>query len=371
MFGGVLVSVLLAILSSLVFLSESPIEAEVLVFPSLPELPSCETQLGSRVSIVPGITGPESFAVDSQGKLYTGLADGRIIRTSNAGNLDSFEEFARTGAVHERCGDGSEVELECGRPLGLEFDWNGDLIVADAAKGLLRIFKHSRKQQVLVPSEETMFPNSIAIDHEQRIIYFTDSSARFRRFNVLYELLEGRASGSLKAYNESRKMTRTLISNLVFPNGLAFDNSHSSLLITSTSKSTLYKYDIRQGKLNTLHNNLPGFPDNISYNKKNNTFWIGMSNKRSKPFSLFHTLAGLPRIRNTLAKIIPKQLIQRLQPAMGMVIEIDDQGKILSMLCDTQYPPRVSFISEAFEYQNLLLFGSFHSSFLAFIDFPI
>lgn len=66
------------------------------------------------------VHGPEDTAVDSQGRVYAGLHDGRIVRVLAD---DSLETFADTG----------------GRPLGMNFDASGNLIVADAYKGLLSI----------------------------------------------------------------------------------------------------------------------------------------------------------------------------------------------------------------------------------------
>src|SRR5215204_1493894 len=68
---------------------------------------------GGRV-LLTGEVGPEATAFDAQGRLYTGLLDGRIRRVDLASGR--VEAFANTG----------------GRPLGLGFDASGALIVADA-----------------------------------------------------------------------------------------------------------------------------------------------------------------------------------------------------------------------------------------------
>ncbi|MGC3664084.1 SMP-30/gluconolactonase/LRE family protein, partial [Pseudomonas aeruginosa] len=64
--------------------------------------------------------GAEDTAVDSQGRVYAGLADGRVVRLDGSGKVETFVD---TG----------------GRPLGMDFDAAGKLILADAWKGLLRI----------------------------------------------------------------------------------------------------------------------------------------------------------------------------------------------------------------------------------------
>jgi len=65
--------------------------------------------------------GPEDVAFDKRGRMYSGLQNGQIIRRKAQSNLS--ENWVNTG----------------GRPLGLAFNNQGDLIVADAKKGLLSI----------------------------------------------------------------------------------------------------------------------------------------------------------------------------------------------------------------------------------------
>src|ERR1041384_2885626 len=66
---------------------------------------------------------PEDVALDADGKIYAGFEDGRIVVLQPDGTQPRV--FANTG----------------GRPLGLIFDRAGNLIVADAIKGLLSVNK--------------------------------------------------------------------------------------------------------------------------------------------------------------------------------------------------------------------------------------
>ena len=59
------------------------------------------------------INGPEEVAVDRQGRSYSGTRDGKILRLRPDGQL---ETFAQTG----------------GRPLGMQFDRDQNLIVCDS-----------------------------------------------------------------------------------------------------------------------------------------------------------------------------------------------------------------------------------------------
>jgi len=74
-------------------------------------------RLGSENVAVGQVLGPEDFLYDAAlGVVYTGCEDGWIKRITV--NESVVEDWVNTG----------------GRPLGLAFDGNGDLVVADAYK---------------------------------------------------------------------------------------------------------------------------------------------------------------------------------------------------------------------------------------------
>src|SRR5215212_11938083 len=76
---------------------------------------------------------PEDVALDAEGKIYSGFEDGRIMVLQPDGTQPRV--FSNTG----------------GRPLGLIFDRQGNLIVADAIKGLLSV---SKAGEIKVLAEE-------------------------------------------------------------------------------------------------------------------------------------------------------------------------------------------------------------------------
>jgi Adipocyte plasma membrane-associated protein-like, N-terminal/Strictosidine synthase len=123
--------------------------------------------------------GPESVAIGPDTSLYTGLQDGRVIRMLADGS--GAETFVQTG----------------GRPLGMKFDANGNLIVADAFRGLLSI-SPERKVTVLADSvngERMLFPNDLAIAADGTV-WFSDASRRFDQHHWMHDFLEGRATGA-------------------------------------------------------------------------------------------------------------------------------------------------------------------------------
>src|SRR5207245_9193093 len=106
---------------------------------------------------------PEDVAVDAQERIYGGLEDGRIVRLQADGTHP--EGFANTH----------------GRPLGLAFDRAGNLIVADASKGLLSVGPDGA---ITVLSTEAngiglRFTNDVDVA-AYGTIYFTDASSKLQ-----------------------------------------------------------------------------------------------------------------------------------------------------------------------------------------------
>ena len=76
-------------------------------------------------------------------------------------------------------------ESVCGRPLGLQFHHKtGDLYVADAYLGLLRVPAHGGLAEVLATEAGGVpfnFLNGLDVDQNTGQVYFTDSSTTYRR----------------------------------------------------------------------------------------------------------------------------------------------------------------------------------------------
>jgi len=93
------------------------------------------------------LKGPESFTVKDD-YLYTGVQGGDILRLNINDPKKPWEFVTKIGQF---CQDTYHEEL-CERPLGLEFDQEGNLIVADAYYGLYKVNLESDKKTPLVPS---------------------------------------------------------------------------------------------------------------------------------------------------------------------------------------------------------------------------
>ncbi|MBU2621655.1 MAG: SMP-30/gluconolactonase/LRE family protein, partial [Proteobacteria bacterium] len=137
--------------------------------PELSGILAQNNELAKAALIAKGkINGPEDVVIDSEGRLYGGTQDGKIVRILKDG---SIEVFAETG----------------GRPLGLAFDASGNLIVADAYKGLLSIDAARNITVLVTGAEETPFRFTDHLDiASDGKIYFTDASFKYFQKEYLY-----------------------------------------------------------------------------------------------------------------------------------------------------------------------------------------
>ena len=127
---------LLAIIAFLLW--PSPIDAEAWQPPKMPELTGeyeKNNQLANVDILFEGQCNQcEDVAIDSMGRIYGGQVDGDMVQFANGGR----KVLANTG----------------GRPLGLHFDQNKNLIIADAGAGLLSLDVNTGKLTTLVDEYE-------------------------------------------------------------------------------------------------------------------------------------------------------------------------------------------------------------------------
>ncbi|HTG87937.1 MAG TPA: hypothetical protein VL907_12915, partial [Pyrinomonadaceae bacterium] len=105
---------------------------------------------------------PEDVALDASGRIYAGLEDGRIIQLQSDGTQPHL--FANTQ----------------GRPLGMVFDRDGNLIIADAIKGLLSVSPAGEIKVLATESDGAKFGclNDLDIGADGTI-YFTEASYKY------------------------------------------------------------------------------------------------------------------------------------------------------------------------------------------------
>lgn len=260
------------------------------------------------------IHGPEDTAVDAEGRVYAGLHDGRIVRVLQDHGV---ETFAETG----------------GRPLGMDFDASGNLIVADAYKGLLSVDKAGKIKVLSTEADGVPFAFTDDLDiASDGTIYFSDASSRFHQPDYLLDLLEARPHGRLLAFDPTTGQTRVLLKDLYFANGVALSAAEDFVLVNETYRYRITRYWLKgdkAGQHDVFIDNLPGLPDNLQGDRKG-TFWVALPSPRKADADFLHRH---PWLKAQIAKL-PRALWPK-PIAYGLVIAINEQGEIVRSLHDT------------------------------------
>ncbi len=260
------------------------------------------------------IGGPEDVDVDAQGRVYGGTEDGRILRIDAQG---AVTVFAETG----------------GRPLGLHFGRAGHLIVCDADKGLLAIDPRGRVRTLLtaVEGRPLNFANDLDIAADGTI-YFSDTSYRHRREDHLLDGLEARPHGRLIRFDPAAGKAEVLLGDLYFANGVALSRKEDFVLVCETFRYRIVRLWLRgprQGQHEIWAENLPGFPDGISGNRRG-TFWLAMFTVRNDLLDRIHPY---PWAKNLMARL-PRVMLPQPRP-YGLVLALDEGGRIIRSLHDS------------------------------------
>ncbi len=282
------------------------------------------------------VEGPEDTAVDAKGRVYGGTRDGKVIRVLESGEV---ETFARTG----------------GRPLGMMFDRKGNLIVCDADKGLLSI---DGKGMIALLADSAggvpfRFTDDLDIARDGTI-YFTDASSKFRQSEYLFDLLEARPHGRFLSYDPRTGRTRVLLDGLYFANGVALSRNEDFALVNETYRYRVMRYWLKGPKSGTSDifiDNLPGFPDNISSNRKG-TFWLALFTVRNDIMDRLHPH---PFLKKQMSKL-PRFLWPKPAP-YGLVLALDEGGSVRRSLHDPD-GTHLKIITSAKEHRGHLYIGS-------------
>jgi len=284
---------------------------------------------------------PEDVALDAQNRIYAGLDDGRIMRLQADGKQP--EVFSNTH----------------GRPLGLVFDLTGNLIVADAIKGLVSIAPDGVVSVLTSAADGVAFGCTNDLDvAADGTIYFTDASSKFPLANFTADLLEHRGNGRFLAYDPRTKTTRMLLRDLSFANGVAVSPDQSFVLVVETGAYRIHRLwltGLKQGQNDIFIDNLPGFPDGVSSNGKNE-FWLALVTPRDK---ILDVLLPRPFLRKVVARL-PK-LLQPAPKRYSFVLGLDTNGSVIDNFQDGS-PECYAEIANAVQRGGFLYFGSIGES---------
>ena len=342
----------LAVLVTIFLLQPSPVDPAAYHPPEPPALTGVlepnERLQKAELLAVGEINGPEEVAVDSQGRVYGGTQDGKIRRLLPGGGVETFADTK-------------------GRPLGMQFDRNGNLIVCDAYKGLIAINARGKIKVLAASADGVPFKFTDALDiSSDGTIYFTDASARFSQSEYLYDLLESKPHGRFLSYDPATGKTKVLLKDLYFANGVALSQNEDFVLINETYRYRILRYWLKgpkAGQHAIFIDNLPGFPDNISSNGEG-TFWLALFTVRNDAVDKLHPH---PFIKAQMAKL-PKALWPAPEP-YGLVLALNEQGEITRSLHDPT-GEHLKEITSARQFGHYLYLGSLHNDRIGKYQFP-
>lgn len=293
--------------------------------------------------------GPEDVNLLADGRIVTGLEDGRIICVDPETGRESL--IADTG----------------GRPLGIEHHRDGGLIVCDAYEGLLHVDEVSGAVTTLETGFEGtpfVFCNNAAVASDGSI-YFTDSSTKFNIEHWRGDLIEHRPTGRLFRRTPHGKLD-LLADGLAFANGVALGADESFVVFAETGGYSLKRYwltGVKQGTIDPFGSYLPGFPDNISTGEDEN-IWVTIASPRDKALDKM-----LPRA--AFLRQLVWSLPQRFQPQPKSLIQLqafNAEGDLVHAI-DGEHA-RFGKVTGVRQRGGKVWMGSFEQETIAVIDYP-
>ena len=315
-----------------------------------------------RVSIEPHI-GPEHIEVGPDGKLYTGVLSGAILRMNPDGS--GVDVVADTG----------------GRPLGLAFDAGGRLIVADALRGLLTVQPDGAVAVLLdeYQGKPIRYADAVVIAPDGGVL-FTDASQRMAPREhgtfvaALLDIMEHSCTGRVLRHDPVSGGTELVMEGLCFPNGLVLSRDARHLFVAETGEYRIWRIDAAARGIDArsasrsaaassarvIASNLPGFPDNLSRGETGR-IWVGLTKPRG---STIDALAGRPFLRKVALRL--PRFLWPVPPSHGHLIAYDEEGRVLADLQDPS--GGLPETSGATEYHNRLYVQSLHAGAFGILD---
>jgi len=266
-----------------------------------------------KVIPVPG-EGAEDVVVGThgadEGAVFTGTADGAIWRVSHDGQ--KIDKVAHTG----------------GRPLGIEIDADGRLLVCDAHKGLLRVDTSSGAIEAVADSVDgtkMAFCNNAAVAADGTI-WFSDSSTKFGIEQWKDDFVQDTRTGRLMRRDPDGTIT-VVDQGLRFANGVALSKAEDFVVVAETAGRTLVRHWLtgeKAGRRELLSQDLPGYPDNIARGS-DGLIWVTIASPRDPLVERLQR--GPVWLRRQVTKIP-----DALQPKPKRTVRVqafDDDGRLV------------------------------------------
>jgi sugar lactone lactonase YvrE len=306
--------------------------------------------VGFTVHPVPG-PGAEDVVVGlhgrDEGAVFTGTADGSIWRLAHDGRR--VDRVAHTG----------------GRPLGLEVDPDGRLLVCDAHRGVLRVDPRDGAVEPLVTTvagRPMVFCNNAAVADSGEI-WFTDSSTRYGIERWKDDFVQDTRTGRLLRRGTDGEV-EVVLDGLAFANGVALSRAGDFVAVAETAARTVVRHWIagdRAGSRDLLVGDLPGYPDNNALGS-DGLVWVTIASPRDP---LVERLQRGPQWLRRQVTRIP----ERLQPAPKRTVRVqayDADGRLVHD-CDVA-TERYHMATGVREHDGRVWLGSLEEGAVAVLD---
>jgi sugar lactone lactonase YvrE len=258
--------------------------------------------------------GAEDVVVGTHGRdkgaVFTGTEDGSIFRISHDGR--KVDRVARTG----------------GRPLGIEIDLDGRLLVCDAHRGVLRVDTGTGGVEQVTDSvagRRMVFCNNAAIAADGTV-WFSDSSTKYGVEKWKDDFVQHTRTGRLLRMAPDGSI-EVVLDGLAFANGVALSKDEDFVAVAETGARTVVRRWLtgnRAGMRDLLCQNLPGYPDNIARGS-DGLIWVTIASPRDPLVERLQT--GPVPLRKAVTRIP-----ERLQPKPKQTVRVqayDDQGTLV------------------------------------------
>src|SRR5579871_1320742 len=271
------------------------------------------------------IEAPEDVILDRNDNLYAGSRHGDIIRFFPP-DYEKMEVYAHIG----------------GQPLGMAFDRQDNLYVCIGGMGLYRITPDCKVEKATDETNRSIY--SVNDDSRLRLaddlditddgrVFFSEATVRYEMHEWPVDGLEARGNGRIVCYDPKTNTTRTVLRGLKFPNGICVASDGQSILFAETFGCSIKRYWFdgpKQGKVEVVMDNLPGYPDNINLASDGN-YWLALVGMRSPSLDLAWKMPGF---RTRMAKRVP--IDEWLFPNIntGCVVKFNEKGEILESYWD-------------------------------------
>jgi sugar lactone lactonase YvrE len=299
---------------------------------------------------VPG-PGAEDVVVAThgpdEGAVFTGTEDGNIFRVSHDGRR--IDRVAHTG----------------GRPLGLEIDPDGRLLVCDAHRGVLLIDTATGAIEPVtdvVAGRKMLFCNNAAIASDGTV-WFSDSSTMFGIEKWKDDFVQDTRTGRLLRLTTDGRID-VVEEGLAFANGVALSAAEDYVAVAETAARTVVRRWLtgdRRGERDLLVGDLPGYPDNIARGS-DGLIWVTIASPTDPVVERLHQAPQWLRRQVT-------RIPERLQPKPKRTVRVQayaDDGTLVHD-CDVDTPD-YHMVTGVREHEGRVWLGSLHEPAVAFLE---